>query len=69
VPALIVGSGATFDLSTTLPAAVRRGGIFGIDPAGARLPAGMSMTASGLLSVGSATISTVAGVIFTYDTP
>ncbi len=69
VPALIVGTSASFDLNTTLPSGIKRGGMFGIDPSGPRLPAGMSLTAAGILAVGSAAIGTVAGVIFTYDVP
>lgn len=69
VPALVVGSGATFDLASTLPSGISRGGSFGIDANGSRLPAGMSLSAAGLLAVGSAAIGTVTGVIFTYDAP
>jgi hypothetical protein len=66
---LVVGSGATFDLGSTLPSSVGRGGVFGIDTAGTRLPAGMSLSTAGILAVGSATVGSVAGVIFTYDAP
>jgi hypothetical protein len=52
-----------------LPSAVKRGGTFGIDASGARLPAGMTLTPAGLLSVGSASVGTIAGVVFTYDAP
>jgi hypothetical protein len=69
VPALIVGSGATFDLTSTLPTSISRGGRFSIDSAGSRLPAGMSLSTAGILAVGSAAIGSVTGVIFTYDTP
>ena len=69
VPPMTVGSGARFDLSSTLPARVTRGGAFGVDASGARLPAGMNLSVAGLLSVGSAAIGTIAGVIFTYDAP
>lgn len=69
VPALIVGSGATFDLSGTLPTNVKRGGTFSLDTSGARLPAGMSLSPSGILAVGAAAIGSVTGVIFTYDAP
>ena len=67
IPMLNVGSG-TFDLSTTLPANVARDGIFGVDPAGASLPAGMTLSPAGVLSVGTATVSIATGVVFTYDT-
>ena len=69
MPALTVNSGATFDLSSTLPTGVTRGGTFGVDPSGARLPAGMSLSSSGILAVGTATLGTVTGVVFTYDAP
>jgi hypothetical protein len=68
VPALLVGSGATFNLASTLPAGVSRGGRFGLDPSGAALPTGMSLTNAGILSVGTASIGTVNGVVFTYET-
>jgi hypothetical protein len=64
-----VGSGETFDLSTTLPDSIAHGGTFGIDASGSRLPAGMTLTADGILSVGSAAVSTVSGIVFTYDSP
>lgn len=69
VPALLVGSNATFNLSNTLPSGVQRGGRFGVDPYGAALPAGMQLASAGILSVGTASIGTVNGVIFTYETP
>lgn len=64
-----VGSGATLDLATTLPNGVSRGGSFGISPTGAQLPAGMTLTAKGILGVGSATEGAVVGVVFTYELP
>jgi hypothetical protein len=64
-----VGSNATFNLSTTLPVGVTRGGKFGLDPSGPLLPRGMSLSVDGILAVGSASIGSVAGVIFTYETP
>ena len=69
VPPMLVGSGASFELSSTLPPGVKRGGMFGLDASGTLLPTGMDLSAAGLLSVGSAAIGTVAGVIFTYDAP
>lgn len=69
VPTLLVGGGASFDLAQTLPPDVVRGGVFGIDPSGAPLPSGMLLNANGTLSVGSASVGTVAGVLFTYDEP
>lgn len=67
VPPLLVGSSTSFDLSRTLPASIARNGRFGVDPAGAPLPAGMTLTPAGILSVGTAAIATVGGVIFTYE--
>ena len=67
IPAMVVGSGASFDLASTLPVGAKRGGTFGIDPTGARLPVGMDLSAPGILSVGRANIGSVAGVIFTYE--
>jgi hypothetical protein len=69
VPTLIVGSGSTFDLARTLPSGVAQGGRFGVDPSGPPLPSGMNLQTNGLLSVGSATVGTVDGVLFTYDEP
>ena len=69
MPTLIVGSAATFDLNATLPSAVTRGGIFGIDSGGVPLPTGMSLSPEGTLDVGTATVGTVSGVLFTYDEP
>ena len=63
------GGGGSFDLATTLPASIPRGGRFGVHPDGTALPAGMQLAASGILSVGSATVGDVTGVIFTYEWP
>lgn len=68
-PSFAVGSGATFNLATTLPVGVARGGAFGVSTSGARLPTGMGLTAAGILSVGTATVGSVAGVVFTYSSP
>jgi hypothetical protein len=62
------GSGSV-NLANTLPSSVKRGGTFGISPTGAMLPAGMSLSPAGILSSGSATVSAVVGVVFTYDEP
>ncbi|MCX8005115.1 MAG: hypothetical protein N2688_09185, partial [Burkholderiaceae bacterium] len=59
----------TYDLSATLPAGVVRGGTFGVDPSGARLPDGMTLSPAGILSLGSATVGQTTGVIFTYTEP
>jgi hypothetical protein len=68
-PVLVPGTNPSFDLAATLPAAIRRGGIFSVDPRGAALPSGMSLSTAGLLSVGSATAGTTVGVIFAYSEP
>ena len=66
---MIEGTGSAFDLSTTLPAGVRRGGIFGISAGGGRLPAGMTLSPTGYLTVGNAMAGRTDGVIFTYAEP
>jgi hypothetical protein len=68
-PSFAVGSGATFNLAATLPAGVARGGAFGVSPSGAGLTAGMTLAPVGILSVGTATVGSVAGVVFTYSAP
>jgi hypothetical protein len=65
----IQGSSATYDLAETLPSGVARGGQFEIDPTGAALPAGMTLSSAGVLSVGSASEMSVSGVIFSYTEP
>jgi hypothetical protein len=69
LPVFAVGTGATFDLSTTLPASVAKGGTFGVSSSGAALPSGMTLSPAGILSVGAAVAAQVAGVIFTYTPP
>lgn len=66
---LKVGSNGTVDLKATLPAGIAAGGVFSVDAAGSALPAGMTLSANGILSVGSASVSTTAGVIFSYTEP
>ena len=68
VPMLNVAGTSTFDLSTTLPIGVARGGSFGVDPGGASLPIGMTLSPGGILSVGTSTVSTAVGIIFFYET-
>ena len=69
VPPLLVGSHSTFDLSRTLPSSIARGGKFSVDTAGAPLPRGMSLSAAGLIAVGTAAIGSVVGVVFAYESP
>jgi hypothetical protein len=69
LPIFTAGTGATFDLSTTLPSGLARGGTFSVASSGAALPSGMSLSSGGILSVGSASASQVSGVIFAYQEP
>lgn len=66
-PSFAVGSNATFNLAATLPAGVARGGVFGVSGAAAPLPTGMTLTPAGVLSVGTAKVGSVTGVVFTYS--
>ena len=68
-PSFAVGGGGSFNLSSTLPIGVARGGVFGVSASGANLPTGMTLTSAGILSVGSASVGSVAGVVFTYASP
>lgn len=67
--ALSLSRGATFNLATTLPSNVRSGGIFQVDPSGAQLPAGFTLSPSGLLHVSSSATGGTAGVVFRYTPP
>jgi hypothetical protein len=69
--ALIPGTAlAIFDLSATLPADVKRGGTFAVDPRGAPLLPGVTLTPAGMLSVSaSASAGSTAGVVFSYAEP
>src|SRR5437016_550028 len=69
IPSFVSGSGTAFDLATTLPSGVTRGGTFGVDSRGAALPSGMSLSPSGILSVGTAGASRAVGVLFIYSEP
>ena len=68
VPAIDLGQGATstFDLASTLPPEVARGGIFAVDPSGSALPAGVSLDSAGVLSAFPQMTESVGGVIFSY---
>jgi hypothetical protein len=63
------GSGATLDLAATLPNGVTKGGAFGTSSEGTSLPAGMTLSPAGILSIGTAPIGDVVGVVFTYTEP
>jgi len=69
VPALGAGTAESFDMSQTLPSDAVRGGSFAVASNGASLPTGMTLSSAGILAVGSASIGTVDGVIFTYEAP
>ncbi len=65
--ALTAGTESNIDLNDTLPADVRRGGIFSVDASGAALPLGVTLATSGLLSVAAmATAGIANGVVFAY---
>jgi hypothetical protein len=66
----VSGANRSIDLNATLPAGVPRGGSFSIDASGAGLPAGVSLSPGGLLSVASTTrVGDTKGVVFNYATP
>jgi len=68
VPAIGLGQGAgsTFDLASTLPPDIARGGVFAVDASGSTLPAGVSLSSTGILSASSQITVSVSGVIFSY---
>jgi len=68
VPAIDVGQGdaSTFDLASTLPPGIARGGVFAVDASGPTLPAGVSLSSDGILSAASQSPASVSGVIFSY---
>jgi hypothetical protein len=69
LPVFLVGSGASFDLSATLPSGVTKGGTFSLAPNSAPLPAGMTLSTAGILSVGTAVSGQTAGLMFAYAAP
>jgi hypothetical protein len=69
LPTFTSGSSTAFDLSTTLPSGVVSGGTFSVDPNGAPLPTGMTLSSKGILSVGTAVATSVGGVVFVYAEP
>jgi hypothetical protein len=69
LPVFTAGGSTAFDLATTLPAGVVRGGVYTIDPTGAALPDGMELSREGVLSVGRASAATMEGVVFAYEEP
>jgi len=60
---------ARLDMSITLPAGVRRGGIFALAANSTALPAGATLTSAGILSVVNPIVGSTSDVIFTYSEP
>jgi hypothetical protein len=69
LPTFFRGSATSFDLASTLPGGLQTGGTFGVSSTGLPLPPGMTLSAAGVLSVGSAAVAVAAGVVFTYAEP
>lgn len=66
----VQGSTTPFNLVTTGPFNYKPGGIYGVDPLGAQLPLGVTLTEAGLLTIGPTTVpGSLAGVFFTYTEP
>lgn len=63
------GSVTPFAVNATGPTGVTTGGIYGVDPGGTALPAGMTLSEGGSLSVGAAAAQVASGVVFTYHEP
>jgi hypothetical protein len=63
------GSFASIDLSLTLPARVRRGGVFGVAANSSPLPSQLTLSPSGILSANGPPLSVTSNVIFTYEEP
>jgi chitodextrinase len=68
-PVLVAGSASTYDLAPTLPQGVVRGGVFSIDPSGAPLPSGVTLTSAGVLSATATASGSFSGVVFSYREP
>lgn len=67
-----INAGEAFrcNLATTLPPGVRGGGTFAVDPNGAQLPAGVTLTESGDLLVPAETAQgQTTGIVFSYTEP
>lgn len=65
---LVADSTSAFDLTSTLPTGVRTGGTFSVSPSGTPLPAGVTLSPSGILTASAtAQIQSIAGVVFAYD--
>lgn len=65
----LAGETATFDLGTTLPAGVARGGTFSLAPGSGPLPAQVALSPNGVLTADSPVDGTAANIIFLYTEP
>jgi hypothetical protein len=71
-PWLVMSSGeatVTLDMSITLPAGVRRGGLFGLAANSSSLPVGARLTSAGILSINNSEVGCTSGLVFTYAEP
>jgi hypothetical protein len=59
----------TLDMSITLPAGVRRGGLFGLAADSRSLPAGAKLTPAGILSIDTSEVGYTSDLVFTYVEP
>jgi len=65
----LAGKSSSIDLSMTLPAAIRRGGVFGLAAHSNPLPSHLKLSPSGILSADGPPVSVTSNVIFTYREP
>jgi hypothetical protein len=65
----VLRPGDVVDLAASLPATVRRGGVFEVDSAGAALPRGVTLAANGILTVGAIGCCAADGIVFRYTPP
>ena len=69
-PHPVLSVGVAYELGATLPAGVKPGGRFGVDPSGTPLPTGVLLSTAGVLSVTSAAApGDINGVVFAYEEP
>jgi hypothetical protein len=65
----LAGSTGTFDLATTLPAEIRRGGSFSLAPGSSKLPPHVTLSAKGILAATAPVLGTTLNIIFAYAEP
>jgi hypothetical protein len=65
----LAGSTGSFDLASTLPAGVARGGTFALAPGSSPLPAQIRLSPSGVLSATAPVLGTTSNIVFTYAEP